>query len=69
MARSKGPAAESAAMLGAIFLFLHAGVHLWEVAVGICGWSRFVQDIPGVVVPAVLALWLSLADKKEVHHA
>jgi hypothetical protein len=65
----KGQAGESAATLGAIFLLMHAGVHLWEVAVGICGWIRFLQDVPGVVVPGFLVLWLSRADAKEANHA
>ncbi len=65
----KGAPGESAAVLAAGFLLLHAGVHLWEVAVGICGWDRFLQDVPGVVVPGILVLWLSRADTKEVSHA
>lgn len=65
----KGSAAESAAVLGASFLLLHAGVHLWETAVGICGWSRLLQDVPAVVLPGFLVLWLSRSDTKEVSHA
>jgi hypothetical protein len=56
---SRRSAGQGAAIAGAAFLLLHAGVHLWEVAVGICGWSQFVQDAPGVVLPALLALYLS----------
>lgn len=65
----RGQAGASAAVLGGTFLLLHAGVHLWEVAVGICGWSRFLQDVPGVVLPGLLVLWLSRADSMEVSHA
>jgi hypothetical protein len=65
----KGKPGESAATLAAFFLLMHAGVHLWEVAVGICGWGRFLQDVPGVVVPGFLVLWLSRADAKEANHA
>jgi hypothetical protein len=65
----KGAPGESAAVLGAGFLLLHAGVHLWEVAVGICGWSRFIQDVPGVVLPGFFVLWLSRAETKEVTRA
>lgn len=65
----RGKTGQSAATLGAVFLLLHAGTHLWEVAVGICGWGRFVQDTPGVVLPGVMALWLSLGDKLEARHA
>ncbi len=56
---SKRSAGQGAAIAGAAFLLLHAGVHLWEVAVGICGWSQFAQDAPGVLLPALLALYLS----------
>jgi hypothetical protein len=65
----KGAPSESAAVLAAGFLLLHAGVHLWEVAVGICGWDRFLQDVPGVVVPGILVLWLSRADTQVASHA
>lgn len=57
-----GHIGQGAAIAGAAFLLLHAGVHLWEVAVGICGWSQFAQDAPGVVLPALLALYLSCVD-------
>ena len=63
-----GAPGESAAVLAAGFLLLHAGVHLWEVAVGICGWSRFLQDVPAVVVPGFLVQWLSRSDTKEATH-
>lgn len=66
---NKGASGESAAVLAAGFLLLHAGVHLWEVAVGVCGWGRFLQDVPGVVVPGFLVLWLSRADAQEAIHA
>lgn len=65
----KGQSGASAAMVAGTFLLLHAGVHLGEVLVGICGWSRFLQDVPGVVVPGFLVLWLSRADAKEAIHA
>ncbi len=65
----RGQAGESAAVLGATFLLLHAGGHLLEVAVGICGWGRFLEDVPGVVLPGFVVLWLSRADAREVSHA
>ncbi|MCV2368348.1 hypothetical protein [Roseateles oligotrophus] len=61
----RSSAGQGAAIAGAAFLLLHAGVHLWEVAVGICGWSRFAQDAPGVVLPALLALYLSGIDGQQ----
>lgn len=61
-----------AALAGAAFLLLHAGVHGWELAVGICGWGRFLRDLPGVVLAAAAALWLALPDRAtgaEARHA
>jgi hypothetical protein len=54
------PSAWPAALLGALFLLMHAGVHAYELAVGMCGWSTFVRDVPGVIVPALLAAGLAL---------
>jgi hypothetical protein len=65
----KGVAGESAAVAGASFLLFHAGVHLWEVAIGICGWGRFLQDVPGVVLLGFFVLWLSRPDAQEAIHA
>lgn len=55
-----GSHAAPAAMLGALFLLLHAGVHLFETLVGICGWQQWLQDLPGVTVPALLSALLAL---------
>ena len=49
-----------AALLGAGFLLLHAGVHLGETLAGLCGWSTLLRDVPGVVLPALLALALAV---------
>lgn len=65
-------ASVGAALAGAAFLLLHAGVHGWELAVGICGWGQFLRDLPGVVLVAAAALWLALPDdaaRTEVRHA
>jgi len=63
-----------AALLGAGFLLLHAGVHLGEALAGLCGWSALLRDVPGVVLPALLALVLawpssSTAPLRSFHHA
>jgi hypothetical protein len=47
--------AVSTAWLGA-----HAAFHLWEVAVGICSPSAILRDFPGVSLPAILGLALTL---------
>lgn len=48
-----------AALAGAGFLALHAGVHAWELMVGLCGWGQFLRDVPAVVLAALLALGLA----------
>jgi len=49
-----------AALLGAAFLLLHAGVHLGETLAGLCGWGALLRDVPGIVLPALLALVLAV---------
>lgn len=48
-----------AALAGALFLLLHAGVHVAETLMGICGTDVLLRDAPGVILPAVLALALA----------
>lgn len=66
-----GARAWPAAALGALFLLLHAGVHLVETLLGLCGWAQFAADVPGVVLPALMALALALPGRsiREVRHA
>lgn len=64
---AEGSRAAPAAMLGALFLLLHAGVHLFETLVGICGWRQWLQDLPGVTVPALLAAMLALPARSIAH--
>lgn len=42
--------------LAALFLVLHAAVHLYELSVGICGWGSWLRAFPGVTLPALLTL-------------
>jgi hypothetical protein len=44
-----------------LWLAGHALFHFWEVSVGICGPSALVRDFPGVTVPALLGLALTIA--------
>jgi len=44
------------ALAGALWLSLHALVHLYEVITGICGVAIFWRDFPGVFGPPALAL-------------
>jgi len=51
-----------AVLAGALWLGLHALVHLYEVITGICGVAIFWRDFPGVFGPPALALlgwWLA----------
>lgn len=48
-----------AALIGATFLLLHAGVHVSETLAGLCGWGTLLRDVPGVVLPALVALALA----------
>jgi hypothetical protein len=43
-----------------LWLAGHAIFHLWEVAVGICGPDAIPRDFPGVTVPALIGLGLTL---------
>lgn len=43
----------------------HAIIHVWEVMVGICGTLSLIQDLPGVTVPALLALSLLYASYRD----
>lgn len=56
---TRGNPAAPAALIGALWLLLHAGVHLAETLAGICGWGQWLQDLPGVTLPALLALALA----------
>lgn len=51
-----------AVLAGALWLTLHAFVHLYEVITGICGVAIFWRDFPAVFGPPALALlgwWLA----------
>jgi len=49
--------------LAALFLVLHAAVHLYELSVGICGWGSWWRAFPGVTLPALLTLLLISTDR------
>jgi uncharacterized protein YjeT (DUF2065 family) len=48
-----------AALAGGAFLALHAGVHVWDFAVGREHAHGFLTDLPAVFLPAILTLWLA----------
>lgn len=45
-----------AALAGAAWLTLHGGLHVWEVAQGLCSPSIFFTEAPGTLGPPLLAL-------------
>lgn len=51
--------ARPAALLATLFLLMHAAVHLYELAVGLCGWRTWMNAAPGVTLPALLATWIT----------
>jgi len=42
-----------------LFLALHALVHLWDTLAGRQPGHQLVTDLPGVVLPALLVLWVA----------
>lgn len=49
-----------AALAGGLWLTLHGALHIYEVAVGICGPAIFWADAPGVIGHPAL-VWVALA--------
>jgi hypothetical protein len=46
------------ALAGGAFLALHALIHLWDTAAGRESSRQLLADLPAVVLPAFLVLWL-----------
>ncbi|AKJ27212.1 hypothetical protein [Caldimonas brevitalea] len=53
--RAWSPAGAPAALVAALFLGLHAAVHVVDLLAGRCGWESAKVDIVSVLLPAVLA--------------
>jgi hypothetical protein len=51
--------ARAAAMTSAIFLGLHALVHVWDATAGRETSHALLRDLPAIMLPAILALWLA----------
>jgi hypothetical protein len=63
-----GPAGRRAPLvwIGGLFLTLHALGHVWEIATGALPASHWLEDLPGVFVPALVVLALAGAlDRRE----
>lgn len=48
-----------AAFAGGLWLSLHGGLHVWEVATGVCAPNVFWRDAPAVLGPPLL-VWIAL---------
>ncbi len=48
-----------AALAGGLWISLHGGFHIWELAKGICDSTRFWKDAPGTLGPPLL-VWIAL---------
>ena len=66
--RAAAAMAWPASMVAALFLLLHGGVHVADLLSGRCTPAGFVRDAPAVILPALLALWLSWPQPHVSHH-
>ena len=46
---------------GALFLVLHAGIHVFDASCSASPLADVIRDLPGVYLPALLAAWLTVA--------
>lgn len=71
LALRRSPAARGAAAAGAAFLALHAGIHLATAIGAPMGLADLARDFPGVILPAVVAVWIVAApyQPREPSHA
>ena len=53
------PAVRPAAQIGAAFLAVHALIHLWDTAAGRAAVEQLLVDVPTVLLPPVLAIWIT----------
>ena len=59
LALERSDRGRGAAFAGALFLALHAGIHLTEAVGDPSGLGHLVRDAPGVLLPAALSLWIA----------
>src|SRR5262245_65218837 len=53
------PAARPAAQIGAAFLAVHALTHLFDTAAGRAAVEQLLVDVPTVLLPPALAIWIT----------
>lgn len=70
LAARPSAAARGGAAAAALFLALHAGVHVFDEIGDPGGLADFIRDFPGVFLPALLAVWIAVAyPQEETRHA
>jgi hypothetical protein len=57
LAARPAPEARGAAIAATAFLALHAAIHLAEAVAAPAGLADLVRDFPGVILPALIAIW------------
>jgi hypothetical protein len=58
----------AAALAGGVFLTLHALVHLCDAVAGRESGHQFIADVPPVVLPALLVMWLVWLAARDSKH-
>jgi hypothetical protein len=70
LAARPSPLAKGASLAAALFLVLHASIHLVAAFGDPAGLADLIRDFPGVILPALLAVWVAAAyPAKETDHA
>lgn len=52
-----------ALVAAAVFLVLHAGIHVFDASCSANPLADAIRDLPGVYLPALLAAWLAVAKR------
>lgn len=61
------PTAWPAAVIAALFLAVHALIHLWDALAGRETWRALVVDLPGVFLPPALVAWIVFSNRSSSH--
>jgi hypothetical protein len=70
LAACPSPGARGASLAAALFLGLHACIHVAEAIGNPAGLADLARDFPGVILPALLAVWIASAyPDQEIRHA
>ncbi|WP_137940060.1 hypothetical protein [Chitinivorax sp. B] len=59
MAALKPAISRDMLLVAAVFAGLHGGLHLWEIATARVPVAHWLQDLPGVLMPTLLMVWLA----------